>query len=335
MPLHDPNEVEPQPEPEPAAVEAEADAGAGAEAPAPERDPAPGPEAGPEPEPEPEPEEQDMSVEALRARLAARGLVRTEPSVRIREVTPDQPRPAPAALATWTEPAPEAEEAEAGAAEALEPEPDGPRAPVRCPTCRGTTQVAVAATGFRCPSCDRVWRWAICDGCDDLALTVARQESWRCGACGHHTRSWWRTGTAARERAQVQERRREDAARRERERAMAAARRRRWKLVAAGVFLVVVTAGIAGVVTLAGGGSPAEHSRAACSRYERVRTQIVNGTLSAPAAAAELAEVRELANAADPDVAAAAAELAAAGRPGTAKYLIASTKMSDACAAAR
>ncbi|MBW3615079.1 MAG: hypothetical protein KY439_07200 [Actinobacteria bacterium] len=289
------------------------------------------PDQAPEVEPEAEPE--DMSVEALRARLAARGLVRTEPSVRIREVVPDQPRPAPEPLPTWTEPPPDAGETDGGVDETLEPEPDGPRSPVRCPTCRGTTPVAVAATGFRCPSCERVWRWAICGGCDELTLTMARQESWRCAACGNHTRSWWRTDTAAREGAQVQRRRREDAARREQERAAATARRRRWKLVVAGILLVVVTAGVAGVVTLAGRGSPADHSRAACNRYERFRTEVVNGTLSGPRTAAALDEIRRLAVEGDPRVAQAAAELAAAGPPGTAKVLIASTKLADACAA--
>ena len=278
-------------------------------------------------------EPEDMSPEALRARLAARGLLRTEPSVRIREVSPGQPRPAPAPAVepTWTEPAPEGDDAGADA-EALEPEPDGPRAPVRCPTCRDVNSVAVAATGFACPNCRRVWRWAVCGGCKELALTVARQESWRCGTCGHLNRSWWRTETAARDRVQVQERRQEEAARRERERVLALARRRRWKIIVAGLLLVLATAAGAVVVTVGGSSSPAEHSRAACNRFERLRTQIANGTLRGAEVDAEIGEIRQLANEADPDVAAGAAQLAAAGRPGTARFLIASTEMADACA---
>lgn len=314
-------EQPPAPEPEPVAPGAEP---AGPEAVEPQAPAAPEPGAEPE----------DMSIEALRARLAARGLVRTQPSVRIREVTPDQPRPAPAAPVEWAAPAPPSEDDDLTEAKALEPEDDGPRTAVRCPTCRSTTQVAVSATGFQCSNCDRVWRWAICGACNDLALTVARQESWRCGACGNHTRSWWRTGTAARERGLVQDRRRDEAARRERERVLAAARRRRWKLIVAGIVVVLLAAAVAGVVTLGGRTAPGDHSRAACNRYERFRTQVANGTLSGPAVAAEMAEIRQLATEADPDVAAAAAELAAAGPPGTAKFLIASTEMADACAAA-
>lgn len=292
------------------------------------------PVAAPAPPSDPQPE--DMSPEALRARLAARGLLRTEPSVRIREVVPDRPRPRsePAIEPSWTEPRDPDDPGSEAEAEALEPDPGGSRAPVRCPTCREQTSVAVAATGFACPSCARVWRWAICGGCKGLALTLARQEAWRCGACGHHTRSWWRTETAARERVEVQERRQVDAARRERERVLAAARRRRWKLIVAGVLLVVVAAAIAGVVTISGQGSPADHRRAACNRFERLRTQVTNGTLRGAEVDAELAEIRALATEADPDVATAAARLAAAGRPGTARFLIASTEMADACAAA-
>ena len=298
----------------------------------------PGP-ASAEPEAAPAPvaaeaEPEDMSIEALRARLAARGLVRTQPSVRIREVTPDQPRPAAPAPVEWASSATQPDDSDVTEAKALEAEDDGPRTPVRCPTCRSTTQVAVSATGFQCSNCDRVWRWAICGACNELGLTVARQESWRCGACGNHTRSWWRTGTAARERGLVQDRRRDEAARRERERVLAAARRRRWKLIVAGIVVVLLAAAVAGVVTLGGRTAPGDHSRAACNRYERFRTQVANGTLSGPAAAAEVAEIRELAAEAETDVAAAAAELAAAGPPGTAKFLIASTQMADACAAA-
>ena len=175
-------------------------------------------------------------------RLTAKGLVREQPAVRIREVTPDAPRvvfePEPF-LTTGNAIAND----DLGDPEELEPEQPGPTTKIRCATCRTQQQVADAATGFRCTSCAKVFRWAICGGCHEVRLTIARQESWRC-ECGAYTRSWWRTTTAtkAAEHRRTSETRVTQAADRRRQEAYAKARRRRWKLLSVGAVAILATA---------------------------------------------------------------------------------------------
>lgn len=278
-------------------------------------------------------------LDAIRARLAARGLVRTEPSVRIRDLAGGRPDPTPAPIVPTKgdpfEPPPSPDEAVSDDAEALEPEPFGPKSSVRCPSCRTTQQVADDATGYRCGNCDKVWRWGVCTSCDHLSLTMARQESWRCTSCGAYSRSWWRTATAPREAQEVTRRRRAEAAERERQRVLALARRRRWKLVLAGVIVVVLAGVSALIYSSDDAGTPAERTRATCSTWTRLKSDIANGSLTGAQLDAALAELAAGAELADNSVALAAEALADAGRPGTATYLVASTQLSDACANVR
>jgi ribosomal protein S27E len=197
------------------------------------------------PAPVPTPEPVPADLESIKARLAAKGLVRDQPAIRIREVAGDAPRPVVA-----FEPEPvltngnRITDDDLGDPEELEPEQPGSTTTVRCPSCRTPQAVPDAATGYKCRSCAKVWRWATCGTCFDLGLTIARQESWRC-SCGGYTRSWWRTPTRAAEHRRVAEARATDAADRRRRQAYDKARRRRWKLIALGAVAILATAGVA------------------------------------------------------------------------------------------
>lgn len=281
----------------------------------------------------PEPGAPD-DLDTIRARLAARGLVRTEPSVRIRDIAGGRPAPPPSAPAPLADPFLPAAPDDGGIgddAEALEPEPYGPTALVRCPSCRTTQQVAIDATGYRCGNCDKAWRWAICTSCHHLALTIARQESWRCGECGAYSRSWWRTATAPREAEEVMRRKRADAADRERQRVLAVARRRRWKLIAAGVVVVLLAGAAALIFSATDASSPEEQTRATCANWSRLKSDIANGALSGAALQDALVNQANEAGIAASDVQLAAANLTKAGKPGDATFLVASTQLSDAC----
>jgi hypothetical protein len=276
------------------------------------------------------------SVDALKARLASRGLLRTEPSVRIREVT--DPAPAVAtpivAITPHFEPLEPTVPSVDDDAEALEPEPFGPTAPVRCPSCRSSQPVAVDATGFRCGTCDKVFRWAVCSSCDGLSLTIARQESWRCGHCAGYSRSWWRTATAPKEAQEVARKKRSDAAERERRRILERARRRRWKILLAG-FLAILACGLSAMVfTSTDASSPQDTARGVCADFTRLKSDIANGSASTAQVEAAIGDLSRRADAATPEVQLAAKELHAAGRPGDATFLVASTKLADACAEA-
>lgn len=103
---------------------------------------------------------------------------------------------------------------------------------------------------------------------------------------------------------------------------------RRW--LAAGVVVVLLLLVVAAGV-LSGGSSPEGRSRAACARYDRVRTGVTNGVLTGPALASSLADVRDEAKGGVPAVSDAATQLAEAGDPGSAAFLLASTVLADAC----
>lgn len=278
-------------------------------------------------------------LDAIRARLAARGLVRTEPSVRIRDIAGGRPDTAPAPIAPSKgdpfEPPPAPEESVSDDAETLEPEPFGPTSTVRCPSCRTTQQVAVDATGYKCGNCDKVWRWGVCTSCSHLSLTMARQESWRCTDCGAYSRSWWRTVTAPREAQEVTRRKRALAAEQERQRVLAIARRRRWKLILAGVVVVLLAGASALIFQSSDTSSPVEQTRVTCANWTRLKSDIANGALTPVELDTALADLAAGAELAQPDVQLAADNLAAAGRPGQATFLVASTQLSDACAATR
>ena len=272
-------------------------------------------------------------IAVLRARLAERGLVRQEPAVRIRETAGDAPRPVP-------EPLPPAAEASVPVmvpddAEELEPEPAGPTVETRCPSCRSSQQVSTGAAGYRCVSCTKAWRWAICTHCAELSLTLARQESWRCTPCGDYSRSWWRTIDGRSEAPNVVLRRQSDEARRQREATYERARKRRWKIVLVGTLLIGATG--AWAVGFSDRGVPATEkgpTGAVCSTAAEL-----SATFSSPGTAP--GEVREsldaLARAATeaiPEVEVAAQQWAASGLPGDETFAAAERQLRAACTSA-
>jgi hypothetical protein len=182
--------------------------------------------------------ESDEGIDAVRERLAARGLLRTEPEVRIRDVAPPVERP-------QAPPAPAKEIARL----------EMPVMPVRPATARP--------------------------------------------------------------------------------RPVAGVPRRRWGFVVVVVSALVVLLAVVALVMVAGAGasSPAEHSRLACDRFVSFKSSAANGTMTAAAIDAELDRIATMAAEATPAVRGAATKLASSGRPGQAVFLVASTEMSDACAA--
>ena len=269
-------------------------------------------------------------IAAIRARLAERGLVRRNAAPRIRELTGDVTRrPAPPTPAT-DEPVrlvvPED-------AEELEPEPPGPTSAVSCPGCRSSQQVSAGASGYRCLGCNKVWRWAICGHCGELALALARQESWRCSPCGDYSRSWWRTADGRREAPTVIMRRQADEARRQRERALERARARRWKVLLAGVTLIAATAVWALAVS---DGNVPETERGAtgavCTRASELRSTFGAGAEPADVRVA-LDELAAQAIDAIPEVRVAAQQWAASGQPGDETFDAAQKQLVAACAA--
>ena len=275
-------------------------------------------------------DEDDESIEAVRSRLAARGLLVKGPAI----VVPKEPRPdRPVVLDDVLA------EAEGDLHPNAVPEDEWDVSPegsgmlaVRCPQCRGVQQTPADVTRFRCVDCERAWRWAVCEACDVLAFTMERQESWRC-ECGHANRSWWRTLAAPREALVVVARRRDVAARAERAAVRAGMRTRRWKILTFAVAGLIAALGFVVVIrvsepTQAGG------TRAACSHFERLRSDLASGTLGLSELRGELDALSAEANGADAEVASAVADLGAAGRPGSAAFLSASTRLADACASA-
>lgn len=275
------------------------------------------------------PDADSESIEAIKARLAARGLLVKGPAIVVpKEPRPDQPVLLDDVLA----------EAEGDLHPNAVPEDDwdvtsegGALVPVRCPQCRGTQKTAVDVTRFRCHTCERAWRWAICLGCDDVAFTVERQESWRC-QCGHFSRSWWRTDTAARDAPIVVSRRLDLAAKAEKERVRAGMRKRRWKLVAgAGAGLVSVLAFV-GIVR-ASEPTVATGNAQTCRLFEDFRTDLGSGTLGAGDLEERLEELLVASDGADAAIRDRVVDLAAARQPSRAAFLVASTGLADACTA--
>jgi hypothetical protein len=281
-------------------------------------------------------------IEEVRARLAARGLLATRPAI----VVPKEPRPegaeVEAPLVPWARPSASGDGGEGpggaphwseSAADGWDVEPGGAEVRVRCPGCRTVASRHLESTRLPCESCDRTWRWAVCAGCDALALTLERQESWRCGACGHFTRSWWRTPSYAREATQVVARRRHQAMVDERARVRAGIRKRRWKLIALGAAAAVTAIAVVVGVRVAEPSS-AHGTAVACAHAERLGSDVASGTLTPDELDAELEELQRESQSADRRVSDAVVELRAAGRPGTAPFLTARTALADACLAA-
>lgn len=276
--------------------------------------------------------ESPLDIDEVRARLAARGLLATGPAI----VVPKEPRPegddAVTPLVPWT-PAPAEDDGEHWSQTAEDDwdiEPGGAEVAVRCPGCREVRSRQLEATRLPCTTCDRTWRWAVCTGCDVLALTLERQESWRCVGCGHFTRSWWRTPSYARDAMQVVSRRKHQAMLDERARVRAGIRKRRWKLVAVGVVAALAAAGFVVGIRMAEP-STARGTAVACAHVDRLRSGLASGTLTPDQLDAELDELQRESQGADPRVAGAVVDLQAAGAPGTASFLVARTALADAC----
>jgi hypothetical protein len=298
-------------------------------------------EHGPEPAPaEPAPAEPARAEPAvaedlasLKARLAARGLLRDQPSINIREVAGD----APGRVVAF-EPEPifttgrQIVDDDLGDPEELEPEQPGPTTKLRCPGCRTPQEVHDNATGYRCTSCAKVWRWATCSGCHALNLTIARQESWRCNGCGAYTRSWWRTPTRAAEHRRVAEARVTDAAERRRREAYEKARRRRWKLLSAGAAAIIATS--IATISFARGAEPVVDRGATgqvCDAFGEIQNDISGGAPLATIRASIDALAADSVDAID-RVRIPAQELAGAGQPGDKPFDDAAAKLGRACA---
>jgi hypothetical protein len=111
-------------------------------------------------------------------------------------------------------------------------------------------------------------------------------------------------------------------------------RRRSRAPMVVGLVVAVVVVAVMGLVVVAGGraSSPAEHARLACERFVAFKSSSANGQLTGASIDAELDRIAAMASSATPAVREAAVTLAAAGRPGDAAFLVASTALSDACA---
>lgn len=274
------------------------------------------------------------SIEEVRARLAARGLLATSPRV----VVPKEPRPEGEApvRTTFAPSAPDEAEGEShwadSEADEWDVEPGNEEVTVRCPQCRDVYFRPLESTRFACPSCDRSWRFAICEACDGLALTIERQESWRCGSCGHHTRSWWRTPTAPKAAIDIVARRKHQLVEEQRRLVREGMRKRRWKLIALAVWALVLAVGI--VVwgrTSADGG--ATGTAVTCRHFDRLRSDLANGSLDRAELDKELDQLTRESEGAGDDIQKAVVDLHAAN-PGTSAFLIARTALADACDAA-
>jgi hypothetical protein len=263
-------------------------------------------------------------------------MLRTEPAGRSRDVTdaPLRPEPQPA-------PPPEAPDDQPRSfldtvlddAEVLEPEPPGPTTSVRCLSCRADQEVALQATGYRCTTCTRVWRWAVCGSCDELSVTLARQESWRCRSCGASTRSWWRTPDAPRQAIEVANRRRLDAAKHRRTQAQAALRRQRARLIAGAgaVGLIVAAVLVVGRLNATGDDVAVNTSAATCAAFHDLEADIARNAVPPAAIRTRLDELARNAADAEDAVRIGAERLASSGRPGDATFEEVKAQLAGLC----
>ena len=272
----------------------------------------------------------DESIESIRARLAARGLLVQGPAIQVpRGERPERPVVLDDVLV----------EAEGEHHPNAVPEDDwdlasqhGELVFVRCPQCRGTQQTPIDVTRFRCVTCERAWRWAVCGSCDTLNFTVERQESWRCG-CGEFTRSWWRTDTAPRDALIVVARRKDALAQAEKAEVRAGMRRRRWKIILGAVVGLLAVLIFVGLVRANEKTATTTGTNEACRQFGILRSDLGSGTLDADEITERLDSLALAAEGGSPAVQEATIELKAVGQPTKAAFLIAQTKLADACAA--
>jgi hypothetical protein len=275
---------------------------------------------------EPAKVEVEPSLDEVRARLQARGLVASAPPI----VIPREPRPEPAP--TLEEPAPavpqEAHWAESEQDEwDVEPGPD--RTHVACPRCRTDLWVPLEATRVTCTDCERTWRYAICSGCDELSLTVERQESWCCAKCGAYSRSWWRTDTPEYLARRVLAKRLEVHAEQQRAIVREGMRARRWKLIAFGVVCALLAAVVVGITRAQEPAAPAGRA-VACSHFRDLLEGVAGGRMSQAQIDDELKKIEtEAAN--DADLTGPIGDLRASSVPTSPGFITARGALVDAC----
>ena len=201
---------------------------------------------------------------------------------------------------------------------------------VKCPTCSAIQHVESSAVAYTCALCSSEWTWAACLGCARLELALTGQESWKCSRCGRYTRSWWRSTSAALESSRIVGLRVELRAGHARARQVAPRRRRR-RVTAVVAGTIALAGSAAAVVLSASGTSTAAHDRAACVAFADARSTIANGGLEGDEITQLLGGVSARATQGSPAIAAAVQNLQEAGRPGTATFLVAQTKLLQVC----
>lgn len=269
----------------------------------------------------------DTTLDEVRARLEARGLLANSPPILI----PREPRPG----AAPTEPVEQQEPAETHWADserdAWDVEPGGARTEVGCPQCFDRITVPLEATRVHCPRCDRTWRFAVCEHCDGLTLTIERQESWRCGRCGEFSRSWWRTEGAHYLAERVLAKRRDAYVGEQRAAVREGVRRRRWKLV-----LFAVVAALLGAVVVIGTrvaeSEPPSGATVVCPHFRQILEDLTTGRLSQPQLDEALAGLEGEAGD-DSELVVPVRALRAAGAPAAPAFIAARSELVDTCGA--
>ena len=276
--------------------------------------------------PEAEAPEAEAPLDDVRARLAARGLLRTGPRITADDIVrPERP-------VIEKPPVEEDEHPREVPEDEWDLEPTLSEVVVPCPQCRRETWMSLDITRFRCTDCSRAWRYAICERCANLHLVVERQESWQCPTkdCGNYNRSWWRMSTARGAAEIVVARRRQQALEVEREEIKAGVKRRRRWIIIAALFGLIVTLAFVLVVRTS---EPSERSgtNVVCAHWARVKADIANGSITGPQLENEVEQLQVEADGALPEVTDAVSDLAAALPQGGSELLLARTVLSDAC----
>jgi hypothetical protein len=270
-------------------------------------------------------------VDELRERLIARGLLVDAPAV----VIPREPRPELAV--PEVDPLAVLDEAEPHWAEspfdAWDVEPSDETIVVPCPRCRVGLHVAVQGTRVACADCDLAWRYAVCDRCDALHLTVERQESWPCPSCGAFVRSWWRTPTAPQLALPILARRRHAIVQEQRRIAREGMRMRRWKLIAFAVVAALLASGI----VVAGRAAEPEQQRGvdvACTHFRALLEEVAAGRMPPAQLEQELEQLQVEAEGTSPELTTAVAGMLAADSATAPAFISARASFIDACGTA-
>ena len=269
------------------------------------------------------PTEADDRLEDVKARLEARGMLRTA----------TQPVALPEIISS---PAIVLHDAGDGTASAMSATSSAtavagaPMADVRCPGCTAIRPVGVNRTGFECRSCRDGWRWAICSHCDRMVVTHEGQDTWRCRVCDGLTRAWWRTTRPTDEPSRIIRRRAQQFAELRVEADIAVrretTRRAAWRSTAIAAVGAIAAAALLVIAnsTFNGAGSGA-----ACGAFHRISGQIQSGALTGAAAERELKALVEQSS--DPKMQAAAIEMATAPSTASVQVAAAQTRFVDAC----